>query len=165
MSNDEPEPTRPSEAAQQSALILGCRARVIALEAELADMTKQRDTLLVPTIGHRKPCYYCNEPCNDLAGNPSRWSIPLCHADDPGRVKYHHVGCVSERLAQRDEARALLGMDQPWPLRDAVAKLVGAVDHLLTDHLCDGHGYEEVIAARDVCLAFLAATEPKEPTT
>ena len=48
--------------------------------------------------GHKKPCYYCKEICNSLAGNPSKWPIPLCHPDDPGKVKWHHIGCVMERL-------------------------------------------------------------------
>jgi hypothetical protein len=48
--------------------------------------------------GHKEPCYYCGEPCNSLHGNPNLWPIPLCHSDEPGVVKYHHTGCVSERL-------------------------------------------------------------------
>jgi hypothetical protein len=50
--------------------------------------------------GNNKPCYYCGKPCNSLAGDPSKWPIPLCHSDDPGKVKWHHIGCVSERLEQ-----------------------------------------------------------------
>jgi hypothetical protein len=38
---------------------------------------------------------------------------------------------------------ALFGMDQPWPLYDVVAKLIEATEHLLNDHSCDRHGYEE----------------------
>lgn len=48
--------------------------------------------------GHTKPCYYCGNPTDMMAGNPSLWPIPLCHPDDPGRVKWHHIGCVSKRL-------------------------------------------------------------------
>lgn len=50
--------------------------------------------------GHDKPCHYCGEPCNSFAANPSLWPIPLCHADEPGVVKWHHIGCVSERLKE-----------------------------------------------------------------
>src|SRR5579864_4275940 len=53
-----------------------------------------------PHEGHNEPCYYCGEPCDDLVGNPSLWSVVLCHSDDPGVAKYHHVGCVSDRLEQ-----------------------------------------------------------------
>jgi len=48
--------------------------------------------------GHDEPCYYCGEYCNSLAGNPSLWPVALCHTDEPGVVKWHHTGCVSERL-------------------------------------------------------------------
>lgn len=51
------------------------------------------------------PCYYCMKPTNSLAGNPSQWPLLFCHADDPGKVKPHHVGCVSERLKERDRLR------------------------------------------------------------
>jgi hypothetical protein len=54
--------------------------------------------------GHKQPCYYCGNLCNSLTGRPSLWPIPLCHADEPGLVKWHHIGCVSERLEQ-NEAR------------------------------------------------------------
>lgn len=26
------------------------------------------------------------------------WAIPLCHSDEPGKIKWHHIGCVSIRL-------------------------------------------------------------------
>jgi hypothetical protein len=58
--------------------------------------------------GHNKPCYYCHEPCNALAGNPSKWPIPLCHRDDPGFVKWHHIGCVTERLIENASNVALI---------------------------------------------------------
>lgn len=50
--------------------------------------------------GHDEPCYYCGEPCSSLAGSPSRWPLPLCHRDDPGKVKWHHTGCVTDRLIE-----------------------------------------------------------------
>jgi hypothetical protein len=52
------------------------------------------------TEGHDEPCYYCGIPCNNLIGNPGMWSIPLCHSDEPGKVKWHHIGCVSMRLGK-----------------------------------------------------------------
>src|SRR5678816_3600991 len=54
--------------------------------------------------GHGAPCYYCTEPCDSLSCNPSRWPIALCHRDDPGRVKWHHTGCVAERLIENQPA-------------------------------------------------------------
>jgi len=58
--------------------------------------------------GHHEPCYYCGEPCNSLAASPSKWPIPLSHADEPGKVKWHHTGCVSERLIKLEKTRELL---------------------------------------------------------
>lgn len=52
--------------------------------------------------GHNEPCYYCGEPCDKLAGDPGKWPIPLCHSDEPGIVKWHHGGCVSERLSHKE---------------------------------------------------------------
>ena len=60
--------------------------------------------------GHKESCYYCKEACDSLAANPGRWPIPLCHRDDPGKVKWHHIGCVSERLIENgghEEAKRL----------------------------------------------------------
>ena len=50
-------------------------------------------------------CYYCGKPVNNLACNPSEWGIPLCHKDEPGKVKTHHIGCVSKRLAENEELK------------------------------------------------------------
>lgn len=45
--------------------------------------------------------------------------------------------------------------DRPWPIRDVIAKLANAAGHLLKDHSCDGHGYEEIDHARNAAMAFL----------
>lgn len=50
--------------------------------------------------GHDQPCYYCKKPCDTFAASPSLWPLPLCHVDDPGKVKWHHTGCVMERLIE-----------------------------------------------------------------
>lgn len=56
--------------------------------------------------GHKKLCYYCGAFTNSFAGFPSEWPIPLCHRDDPGRVKWHHIGCVSEKLDRLSRLQA-----------------------------------------------------------
>lgn len=56
--------------------------------------------------GHHKECYYCGKECNALAGNPSEWPIPLTHKDEPGKSKWHHIGCVSERLIENGSHEA-----------------------------------------------------------
>lgn len=80
---------------------------------EIADNTKaeliERLTLAVGRIAgvnqelletKKYTCYYCGKETNDLSGNPGDWSIPLTHRDEPGKVKYHHISCVSERLVE-----------------------------------------------------------------
>ena len=57
---------------------------------------------------NEKNCYYCGVVCNDYSCNPSDWSIPLCHSDEPGKVKYHHIGCVSKRLEKLRQIETIL---------------------------------------------------------
>jgi TolA-binding protein len=64
-------------------------ARIASLESALSAME-----------GHDKPCYYCGERCSRLSAFSSKWPVALCHEDEPGVVKWHHDGCVSERLAR-----------------------------------------------------------------
>lgn len=73
--------------------------RIVAKLESSAPPTEQATSPLGDQ-GHNAPCYYCGEPCNTLAGNPGEWPIPLCHRDDPGRVKWHHSRCVHERLIE-----------------------------------------------------------------
>lgn len=42
----------------------------------------------------------------------------------------------------------VLALEQPWTLKDILLKLTDATDHLLMDHGCDAHGYEEVNGAQ-----------------
>lgn len=49
------------------------------------------------------PCYYCGKMTGSLAANPNLWPLRFPHDDDPGVVKYHHVGCVTDRLAAQPE--------------------------------------------------------------
>ena len=76
--------------------------------AEIERLQAELDALLAPNPanGHGQPCYYCSEPCNAVAGNPEKWPIPLCHPEEPGKVKWHHVGCVSERLREVERLQA-----------------------------------------------------------
>lgn len=50
--------------------------------------------------GHNEPCFFCGEPTNKLAANPSKWPLAFCHRSEPGVVKWHHVGCVTKRLEE-----------------------------------------------------------------
>lgn len=97
----------------------GYRAECIAVKRRLMEFLERvteglrrelvaKDEMLKGAWGHELPCYYCGNPCSCIAANPSNWPIPLCHSDEPGKVKVHHIGCVMERLVERDELRAQL---------------------------------------------------------
>lgn len=94
----------------------------------------ERGEVAIAPQGHDEPCYYCSKPCNSLAGNPNEWAIPLCHSDDPGKVKWHHIGCVSARLRSGAE-RSLEDTKENW-LRDlrAIANAMQS-DAYNTEHL------------------------------
>jgi hypothetical protein len=71
--------------------------RLMTLVTQVRDLTEQH--VEARLRGHGEPCYYCTKPINDLAANPGLWGIFLCHEDEPGVIKWHHVECVSNRLA------------------------------------------------------------------
>ncbi len=85
------------EREQQAARLEQLETRTTAQSARIRELEdaiiKQSDHF------HGKPCYFCNQPINSLAGDPGKWGIPLCHEDEPGVVKAHHIGCVASRLA------------------------------------------------------------------
>lgn len=58
--------------------------------------------------GHGKPCFYCGESCDGLAGNPGLWPIPFPHKDAPGVVKWHHMQCVYRRVNENERLQHLI---------------------------------------------------------
>ncbi len=67
---------------------------------------------------------------------------------------------IERRRAPQPDAPAGV----PWPLQDILRRLCRAGQHLLTDHDCDAHGYEEVrvaIRAGYKWLRALAAPRPE----
>jgi hypothetical protein len=58
--------------------------------------------------GHGKPCYYCGKLCNSVAGSPGQWPMGFPEKDEPGKVKYHHMGCLLKRLNMLEEARNII---------------------------------------------------------
>ncbi|OHD26622.1 MAG: hypothetical protein A2Y38_15720 [Spirochaetes bacterium GWB1_59_5] len=51
---------------------------------------------------------------------------------------------------------AYLGDDQPWPLVDVLERLTRAAEHLLHDHCCDTHGWEEVATCIKYAQGYVA---------
>ena len=52
---------------------------------------------------------------------------------------------MPEQRRQVSEAELeLMAWDDPWPTIDVLRKLVEAGEHLLRDHSCDVHGWEEI---------------------
>lgn len=65
----------------------------------------------------------------------------------------------SAHLSDQRKVKALeavLGMSEPWPTMDILAKLIDATDHLLSVHGCDTHGHELFRAAVTAGKARLA---------
>lgn len=79
--------------------------------------------------GHEQLCYYCGKPCNSLHGNPNLWPIPLCHPNEPGVVKWHHIGCISGLVHIAEAAIKLRnsGYDGPFGVGEEVGELFDAI--------------------------------------
>lgn len=54
----------------------------------------------------------------------------------------------------------ILRLDQPWPLKDILAKLIEASDILLHDKNYDGHGWENISHATEEAKKIKALLEP-----
>lgn len=115
----------------------------------------------------------------------NQWSMPACPSctekaerasaetsDDPHGPPFtvDRFGSLAEcviaernwlrkRLAAHETGALPTGMDTPWPLRDVLAKLIAATEHLLDDHACDTHGHEEFRTAANRGKELLASQE------
>lgn len=97
---------------------------------------------------HDGPCYYCNKPTNGYAGNPGMWPVMLCHPDDPGVVKYHHVKCVSERLAEVERLKAEA---KRWPCEGCGSPGLVVDGEILCDQCV---GLERAAVIAEGCCVF-----------
>jgi len=80
------------------------------IEAEplLALLRRHRGSETPPPRGHDEPCGYCGEPCDDLAGDPGKWSVRLSAGlvgGEPGKARWFHQRCVTERLEKSPTPR------------------------------------------------------------
>ena len=110
-----------------------------ALRAKNEALAAEADALRAPSAA--------SEALDDI--------VALCNApawEYPGQV-VRDVQAVVERLARLD---ALVGMAEPWPLRDVLAKLVEAATILLDGKDYDGDGWEQIDTARRAATEALA---------
>jgi hypothetical protein len=98
---------------------------------------------------------------------PARGYVAKRYAGQTPRFQFSKFVEVSSRLMTAvlvsravDDAVLVEGpeSDGPWPLRDVLVKLADAADHLLNNHDCDGHGYEEIGYARDAARSLAGVT-------
>ena len=72
--------------------------------------------------------------------------------------RLHNYDCDRAETAEAKvkELETLLGVEHPWSLADTIKKLAHAAKHLLHDHNCDHHGYEEIIEAVNMSGYYIA---------
>ena len=51
-----------------------------------------------PAAAEDAKCYWCGELTESLAGNPAKWPLRFPANDNTGIVRWHHTGCVMDRL-------------------------------------------------------------------
>jgi hypothetical protein len=88
----------------------------------------------------------------------------LEHGDNWNGEGEHYVPASELEAAPKrvGELESIIGNDAPWPLRDALMRLADGADHLLNDHSCDQHGYEELCQARDSARKIVESLLKKE---
>ena len=62
-------------------------------EEESKDWTPQLNN-----DGRGKECHICKQQTDDLAGNPSLWSMALPYPGGNGMRRCYHMGCVVEAV-------------------------------------------------------------------
>lgn len=122
-------------------------AAILLYESTFAAFQAGCNTNFGSMQGNDQPCYYCGEPCNSLAGNPGVWPIHLTHKDDPGKVKWHHIGCVQKNLVENqvDDIKEKMISDRWKEVKPTIAaqkirsRLAHELDSMdeLPDHVWD----------------------------
>jgi len=113
--------------AEAQAVIVGAVNELDDRSETIARLMAERDELASRGHFHDEPCYFCKKPINSFAANPGLWGVPLCHAEEPGKVKAHHIDCVHDRLSERDAWLAAafeIACDSPDLLAERLLRLV-----------------------------------------
>jgi hypothetical protein len=105
-------------------------------------------------------------PQDDLVGRiaSAMGAAPFCggHPVGGSREAAQYPSCGACRYAMAAVALAMReGAEQPWPLADAVALLAERARHLLRDHDCDHHGWEETDRAIEAAHAYFDGKKPR----
>ena len=80
--------------------------------------------------------------CRSCAATWDVFDCPHCGEElHLGETIDRHLECHEKLM---EAVKALVGSNTPWPLRDVLKTLADAAEHLLKDHDCDAHGYENV---------------------
>lgn len=84
----------------------GFNARLTAAESSLRVMSERAGD-----VGHGRLCSFCNEPINSYTGNATKWGLYFTDPDQlgTGKGRWHHEGCVVEKLAALDSTRPAEG--------------------------------------------------------
>lgn len=80
-------------------------------------------------------------------------------ATSPDSMSRCRAALVARITTLEARLEKVLAVGSPWPLRDVLAKLVSATEHLLQDHACDVHGHEEMKRAADEARCTLQRLE------
>jgi hypothetical protein len=128
------------------------------------------DTPMIPTILSEeetrtlRSCPFCGGKkilVNRDFDNEADWIVQCDNKADACPMVIHVIDAFTREAAiaawNRRSVPEGAGetLDTPWPPRDVVERLVLATGHLLIEHDCDHHGYEETCAALDVAKAWL----------
>ena len=95
--------------------------------------------------GDDKTCYYCGKNISIFASNPHEGCpVPLMHRDEPGKIKWHHIGCVMDRLIENQPSSPAAGHAEPdsvvVPREPAAWKFrMDGIDQVILDEDADIH--------------------------
>jgi hypothetical protein len=95
---------------------------------------EEEESMSIYDHGHDKPCYYCKKPINIFASNPREGCpVPLMHRDEPGKMKWHHMACVTDRLIENQFGVLNPPFTEPVESKEYTAELVRLLNQRYTD--------------------------------
>lgn len=117
------------------------RGRVTYMMRDFASQFKP--TPIQPTS--YQLCPKCNGDGNlGRYNSPNTYSeVPICDVCNGDKVLKIYASQL-HTTQESKEVTAILGLDQPWPLKDVLAKLVESSETLLDGYNYDGHYHEEI---------------------